>query len=49
MTGIIADYVYQMLLESDISLVEQKGYRKESRGTKDQLLIDNMILNDSKR
>ena len=49
MTGIIADYVYQMLLESDILQVEQKGCRKESIGTKDQLLIDNMILNDSKR
>ena len=49
MTGIIADYVYQMLLESDILPVEQKGCRKKSRGTKDQLLIDKMILNDSKR
>ena len=33
MTGIIADYVYQMLLESDILQVEQKGCRKESIGT----------------
>ena len=49
MTGIIADYVYQMLLESDILPVEQKGCRKKSRGTKDQLLIDKMILNASKR
>ena len=49
MTGIIADYVYQMLLESDILRVEQKGCRKKRRGTNDQLLIDKMILNDSKR
>ena len=48
-TGITADYVYQMLLESYILPVEQKGCRKKSRGTKDQLLIDKMILNDSKR
>ena len=49
MTGIISDYVYQMFLESDILRVEQKGCRKKSRGTKDQLLIDKMILNGSKR
>ena len=29
--------------------VEQKGYRRNSRGTKDQLLIDKMVLNDCKK
>ena len=29
--------------------VEQKGWRRNSRGTKDQLLIDKMVLNDCKK
>ena len=28
---------------------EQKGNRRKSRGTKDQLLIDKMILRNAKR
>ena len=28
---------------------EQKGWRRKSRGTKDELLIDQMILRDCKR
>ena len=46
MTGIIADNLYKMLEEGDILPMEQKGCRRKSRGTKDQLLIDKMILND---
>ena len=49
MTGVIADSVYKMLEESDILPTEQKGCRKKSRGTKDQLLIDKMILTDCKK
>ena len=49
MTGVIADSVYKMLEESDILPTEQKGCRKKSRGTKDQLLIDKMILADCKK
>ena len=49
MTGVIADSKYKMLEESDILPTEQKGCRKKSRGTKDQLLIDKMILTDCKK
>ena len=49
MTGIIADSVYQFFAENDALRVEQKGRRRKSRGTKDQLLIDKMILADCKR
>ena len=28
---------------------EQKGWRRNSRGSKDQLLIDKMVLNDCKK
>ena len=46
MTGRIADNLYKMFEESDILPMEQKGCRRKSRGTKDQLSIDKMILND---
>ena len=49
MTGVIADSVYKVLEESDILPTEQKGCRKMSRGTKDQLLTDKMILTDCKQ
>ena len=45
MTGIIADSMY----ENDVLPVEQRGCRRNSRGTKDQLLIDKMVLADCKR
>ena len=49
MTGIISENLYSFL-ESEGSLPEeQKGCRKNSRGTKDQLLIDKAILKDCKR
>ena len=49
MTGIIADNLYKMFEESDILPMEQKGCRRKSRGTKDHLLIDKMILNDCRK
>ena len=49
MTEVIADSMYRMLEESNILSAERKGCRKKSRGTKDQLLIDKMVLTDSKR
>ena len=49
MTGIIADNLYKMFEESDILPMEQKGCRRKSRGTKDQLLIDKMILSDCRK
>ena len=49
MTGIIVNSVYEYLEMYNLFPVEQKGYRRNSRGTKDQLLIDKMLLNDCKR
>ena len=48
MTGVIAEVMYKHL--EGILPEEQKGYRRRSRGTKDQLLlIDKAILEDCKR
>ncbi|XP_063585458.1 uncharacterized protein LOC134762848 [Penaeus indicus] len=40
LTGIVADEMYQYLEQSNILPDEQKGCRRRSRDTKDQLLID---------
>ena len=48
-TGIISETMYKFLDENEILTVEQKGCRRRSRGTKDQLLIDKSILADCKR
>jgi len=48
MTGVIAEVMYRQL--EGILPEEQKGCRRKSRGTKDQLLlIDEAILKDCKR
>ena len=39
-TGIIAEEIYSHLESNNILPVEQKGCRKKSRGTKDQLIIE---------
>ena len=49
MTGIIADSMYEFFVDNDALPVEQKGCRRKSRGTKDQLLIVKMVLADCKR
>ena len=49
MTGIIANSVYEYLEMNNLLPVEQKGCRRNSRGTKDQLLIDKMVLNGCKK
>ena len=49
MTGMIANSVYEYLEMYNLFPVEQKGYRRNSRGTKDQLVIDKMVLNDCKK
>ena len=46
-TGVIAEVMYEYLEE--ILSEEQKGCRRRSRGTKDQLLIDKEILKDCKK
>ncbi|XP_063611810.1 uncharacterized protein LOC134785404 [Penaeus indicus] len=49
LTGIVAEEMYQYLEQSNILPDEQKGWRRRSRGTKDQLLIDRTILRDCKK
>ena len=49
MTGIIVNSVYEYLEMYKLIPVEQKGCRRSSRGTKDQLLIDKIVLNDCKK
>ena len=47
--GILAEELYEHLDQPNILLLEQKGCRKGSRGTKDQLLIDKMIVKNCKK
>ena len=49
MTGIISDSVYKFLDENEVVPEEQKGCKRNSRGTKDQLLVDKTILADCKK
>ena len=49
MTGIIADSMHAFFVENDALPIEQKGCRRKSRVTKDQLLIDKMVFADCKR
>ena len=49
MTGIISDSVYKCLDENEVLPEEQKGCKRNSRGTKDQLLVDKTILADCKK
>ena len=49
LTGVIAESMYEYLERNNILPEEQKGCRRKSRGTKDQLLIDKMILQDCKK
>ncbi|MEM7264391.1 MAG: reverse transcriptase domain-containing protein [Pseudomonadota bacterium] len=49
MTGIFSEKIYQHLDQNELLVEEQKGCRKNSRGTKDQLLIDKAILKNCKR
>ena len=49
LTAVLADEFYRHLDESNLLPWEQKGCRKGSRGIKDQLLIDEMIVKTCKR
>ena len=49
LTGIFADKIYDHLLINKVLPDEQKGCRKRSRGTKDQLLIDKVVLREARR
>ena len=49
LTGLLARSIYNYLIENSLYPTEQKGNFKKLRGTKDQLLIDKMILKSTKR
>ena len=49
LTGIFADKIYDHLHTNSLLPNEQKGCRKQSRGTKDQLLIDREVLKEARR
>ena len=49
LTGIVADEIYNHLEENDLLPGEQKGCRRNSRGTKDQLLIDKAVMKNCRR
>ena len=48
LTGIFAGKIYEHLEDSGLLPEEQKGCRKKSRGTKDQLLIDKAVLKEAR-
>ena len=49
LTGVIAEEMYNYLEREKILPEEQKGYKRGSRGTKDQLLIDKTVLKDCRK
>ena len=49
LTGIMGEKLYSHLERSGLLVDEQKGCRKGSRGTKDQLLVDKAILKNCRR
>ena len=49
LTGIFAEEIYDHLKENNLLPDEQKGCRKRSRGTKDQLLVDKAIMLEAKK
>lgn len=48
LTGLMAEEVYTHLDDQNLLPDEQKGCRRNSRGTKDQLMIDKMVLKNCK-
>ena len=49
LTVVFADGLYEHLEKNEVLPEKQKGCRRRTRGTKDQLLIDKAILMDCKR
>ena len=49
LTGIISEELYTYLEETNTLPKEQKGCRRKTRGTKDHLLVDKMIMKNCKR
>ena len=48
-TRIISTAIYDYIESNDRLPTEQKGCRRKSRGTKDQLLIDKTVMNDCRK
>ena len=46
---VLTEELYKHLEKTNSLPWEQKGFRRGSRGTKDQLIIDKMIVEDCKR
>ena len=49
LTSVLAEKVYEHLSEKNMPTDDQKGCRKDSRGTKEQFLIDKQILKHCKK
>ena len=49
LTGIISERLYNYLQKTNTIPHQQKGCRRKCRGTKNQLLIDKMVMMNSKR
>ena len=49
LTGILSEKIYKHLDSNGLLPEEQKGCRKGSKGTKDQLMIDKAVLKDAKK
>ena len=49
LTGVLAEKIYEHLEERDLLPEEQKGCKRKSWGTKDQLLTDKLIIRNCKR
>ena len=49
LTGIVADEIYNHVKEKDLFLEEQKGCCRNSRGTKDQLLMDMAVMKNCRK
>ena len=49
LTGVIAEEMYNYLEREKVLPEEQKGCKRGSRGTKDQLLINKSVLKDCRK
>ena len=48
-TGILSEQAYGRMEREKMLPGEQKGYKRQSRRTKDQLMIDKMVIKSCKR
>ena len=49
LTGIISEHLYRFLEEEKMLPEEQKDCKRNSRGNKDQVLLDKVVFRDCKR